>query len=49
VFTQNLLPLLLFLYVRFVEGMECWNGFSRRALDNWGEDLQVVFDWVSSY
>lgn len=37
VFTQNLLPFLLFLYVRFVEGMECWNGLSRRAFSNWGE------------
>lgn len=39
VFTQNLLPVLLLLYVRFVEGMECWSGFSRRALSNWGEQV----------
>lgn len=37
VFTQNLLPFLLFLHVRFIEGMECWNGLSRRAFSNWGE------------
>lgn len=36
VFTQNLLPFLLFLYVRFIEGMECWNGLSKRAFHNWG-------------
>jgi len=34
--TQNLLPLLLVLYVRFVEGSQCWNGLSRKALSNWG-------------
>jgi len=37
VFTQNLLPFLLFLYVRFGQGMECWNGLSRHAFSNWGE------------
>lgn len=37
VFTQNLLPFLLFLYVRFIEGMECWNGLTRRAFSNWGK------------
>lgn len=29
------MPLLLFLYVRFVAGYECWGGFSKRALTNW--------------
>lgn len=33
--TDNLLPLLLFLYVRFVDGSQCWGGFSKRALSNW--------------
>lgn len=33
--TENILPLLLFCYVRFVNGRECWGGFSRRALNNW--------------
>jgi MATE family multidrug resistance protein len=37
VITQNLLPLLLFLYVYFVDGKQCWGGFSKRALTNWGE------------
>ncbi|KAK5121717.1 hypothetical protein LTR85_004592 [Meristemomyces frigidus] len=35
VITENLMPLLLFLYVRFVGGMECWPGFSRKAFSNW--------------
>ncbi|KAJ4297406.1 hypothetical protein N0V88_004327 [Collariella sp. IMI 366227] len=42
VFTQNLLPFLLFLYVRFVEGMECWNGLSKRALGNWGPMIKLA-------
>jgi MATE family multidrug resistance protein len=33
--TENILPLLLFLYVRFVDGYQCWGGFDRRALTNW--------------
>ncbi|OAQ99475.1 hypothetical protein LLEC1_02037 [Akanthomyces lecanii] len=33
--TDNLLPILLFLYVRFVDGRQCWGGFSRRAFSNW--------------
>lgn len=33
--TENLLPLFLFLYVRFVDGYQCWGGFDRRALRNW--------------
>ncbi|EGR51638.1 uncharacterized protein TRIREDRAFT_74635 [Trichoderma reesei QM6a] len=33
--TENILPVLLFCYVRFVNGRECWGGFSKRALSNW--------------
>lgn len=33
--THTLLPLLLWLYVRFVDGSQCWGGLSRRALSNW--------------
>lgn len=33
--TENLLPILLFLYIRFVDGRQCWGGFSRRAFSNW--------------
>lgn len=38
--TQNLLPLLLVLYVRFCEGgegLQCWSGLSRKAFKNWGK------------
>lgn len=33
--SNNLLPIFLFLYVRFVNGRQCWGGFSRRAFSNW--------------
>ncbi|KAF1839511.1 MATE efflux family protein [Decorospora gaudefroyi] len=33
--TENILPLLLFLYVRFIDGYQCWGGFDKRALKNW--------------
>lgn len=35
--TDNLLPIFLFLYVRFVDGRQCWNGFTWKAFHNWGE------------
>lgn len=35
--TQTLMPLLLFSYVMFVDGSQCWGGFTRRALTNWGK------------
>ncbi|OTB08168.1 hypothetical protein M426DRAFT_317272 [Hypoxylon sp. CI-4A] len=34
--TQTLMPLLLLCYVLFVDGSQCWGGFTRRALKNWG-------------
>jgi putative MATE family efflux protein len=33
--TDNLLPMSLFLYVYFIDGRQCWGGFSRAALKNW--------------
>ncbi|KAK4183395.1 mate-domain-containing protein [Podospora australis] len=42
VFTQNLLPFLLFCYVRFVEGMECWGGLSKKAFGNWGPMIKLA-------
>ena len=41
--TDNLLPVLLFLYVRFVDGRQCWNGFTKRALHNWGKFINARF------
>ncbi|OAA61439.1 Multi antimicrobial extrusion protein [Cordyceps fumosorosea ARSEF 2679] len=40
--TENLLPVLLFLYIRFVDGRQCWGGFSRRALSNWGVMIKLA-------
>lgn len=33
--TDNLLPLTLFSYVYFVDGKQCWGGFSKNAFKNW--------------
>jgi MATE family multidrug resistance protein len=33
--TENIMPVMLFLYVRFIDGYQCWGGFDRRALRNW--------------
>lgn len=42
VITETLMPLMLFLYVRFVGGMECWPGFSRKAFRNWGPMIRLA-------
>lgn len=41
-FTENLMPLLLFLYVYFIDGMECWGGFSKAAFKNWGPMVRLA-------
>jgi len=33
--TEIIMPILLFLYVRFVDGYQCWGGFDRKAFKNW--------------
>ncbi|KAF2672520.1 putative membrane protein, putative efflux pump [Microthyrium microscopicum] len=40
--TDNLLPLLLFLYVYFINGSSCWGGFSRQALRNWWPMIKLA-------
>ncbi|KAF2216842.1 hypothetical protein CERZMDRAFT_32688 [Cercospora zeae-maydis SCOH1-5] len=42
VITECLMPVLLFLYVRFVGGMECWPGFTRKAWVNWGPMIRLA-------
>ena len=39
--TQLLLPLILLLYVTFIQGSQCWGGLSRKALHNWGGCLSM--------
>ncbi|CAM1503556.1 Fc.00g011470.m01.CDS01 [Cosmosporella sp. VM-42] len=41
--TQNLLPILLILYVCFFEGSECWKGLSLKAFSNWGGLFTPLF------
>lgn len=36
VISRNLLALLLVLYIKFVNGSQCWGGFDKRAFVNWG-------------
>ncbi|KAH6659363.1 mate-domain-containing protein [Truncatella angustata] len=53
--SQNLIPLLLFLYVVFIDGSQCWGGFSKKALMNWGPMVKlalpgmvmVVAEWLA--
>jgi MATE family multidrug resistance protein len=40
--TENILPILLFLYVRFIDGYQCWGGFDRRALRNWTPMIKLA-------
>jgi multidrug resistance protein, MATE family len=40
--TANLMPICLFLYVRFVDGSQCWGGFSKKALSNWGPMVRLA-------
>ena len=37
VVTDNLLPVFLLCYVKFIDGGECWNGFTVKDLQNWGK------------
>jgi MATE family multidrug resistance protein len=40
--TQNMLPVLLFLYVWKVDGSQAWGGFKRAALKNWGPMIRLA-------
>ncbi|KAH6635284.1 mate-domain-containing protein [Chaetomium sp. MPI-SDFR-AT-0129] len=40
--TQNMLPLLLFLYVWKIDGSQAWGGFRRSALRNWGPMIRLA-------
>lgn len=46
--TDNLLPIGLFIYVRFVSkhGMSCWNGFTKKAWQNWGPMAKLALPGV---
>jgi multidrug resistance protein, MATE family len=40
--TDTLLPIGLFLYVYFIDGRECWGGFTKRAFQNWGPMIKLA-------
>jgi MATE family multidrug resistance protein len=40
--TDNLLPLTLFAYVYFIDGRQCWGGFSKKAFKNWGPMIRLA-------
>jgi MATE family multidrug resistance protein len=43
VITHNLLAICLALYVYFIDGSQCWPGFSRQALWNWAPMVKLGF------
>ena len=43
VVTINLETLLLYFYVVLIDGHQCWSGFSRQALKNWGPMVRLAF------
>lgn len=53
--TRTLLPVLLALYIKFVDGSQCWGGFSRRAFTNWWPMIRlavpgmmmIVAEWLA--
>ncbi|KAL3419783.1 mate efflux family protein [Phlyctema vagabunda] len=40
--TDTMLPIMLFLYVYFVDGRQCWNGFTKKAFKNWGPMVKLA-------
>ena len=46
VITQWLLPIGLLIYVRFVDGMQCWPGFTIRAWKNWMPMIKLALPGV---
>lgn len=42
VVTDNLLPVLLFAYVYFIDGKQCWNGLTKKAFHNWGPMVKLA-------
>ncbi|CAK7221150.1 hypothetical protein SCUCBS95973_004398 [Sporothrix curviconia] len=42
VITQWMMPLLLLVYIYFVDGAQCWGGFSKRIFSNWGPMIKLA-------
>ncbi|KJZ75327.1 hypothetical protein HIM_05253 [Hirsutella minnesotensis 3608] len=42
VLTRTLLPILLIVYVKFVDGSECWPGLTKRVFANWKPMIRLA-------
>ncbi|KAK3944909.1 ethionine resistance-conferring protein 1 [Diplogelasinospora grovesii] len=40
--TQNVMPVLLILYVWRIDGSQCWGGFNSKAFSNWGPMIRLA-------
>ncbi|KJZ72200.1 hypothetical protein HIM_08465 [Hirsutella minnesotensis 3608] len=40
--TENLMPVLLVVYVLLVDGSQCWGGFTRKTFSNWGPMMRLA-------
>lgn len=55
VISRNLLAILMVLYIKFINGYQCWGGLDRRAFSNWGIMVRlalpgmtmVVAEWLA--
>ena len=41
VISESTLPLIILLYVMFIDGKQCWGGWSRECLRNWGPMIKL--------
>jgi MATE family multidrug resistance protein len=48
VISNTLLPVCLFLYVRFIKpsSLECWGGFTKQAFHNWGPMVKLALPGI---
>lgn len=44
--TDYLMATLSILYVKYIDGMECWHGFSKNSFKNWGHMAYLGFSGV---
>jgi MATE family multidrug resistance protein len=42
VITESLLPILLILYIVYIDGKQCWGGFNKRVFSNWWMMIQLA-------
>ncbi|KAK2624056.1 hypothetical protein QTJ16_006690 [Diplocarpon rosae] len=49
VITENLMVLLLFLYVWLIDGSQCWGGLTKDAFRNWEPMIRIAFPGMIMY